>query len=162
LRCIIDANVLIDLSHGNVLPYLFKLSTQIVAPVVVLDEMIKPDREALLAMGLEQIDLTTNQFLEAARMSAADSRLSLSDCAALVAARDERITLLTGDQRLRTRAQEAGIEVRGVLWALDEIESAELLTGPALAVSLHKILEEGAWLPSDECAQRFKRWEGVK
>ena len=161
MRCIIDANILIDLSQGGVLPYLFRLPIQVEAPTVVLDEMIEPDRNILLEMGVKQSDLTAEQILEAARMNAADTHLSLGDCSAFIAARDEKIALLTGDRRLRKRAEETGIEVHGVLWILGEIEAAGLLTGPALAASLRRMLEEGARLPAEECAQRFKRWEGT-
>jgi rRNA-processing protein FCF1 len=159
LRCIIDANVLIDLSQGGVLHSFFKLPMEIAAPTVVLDEMIKPDRVTLLGMGLGQSPPTAEQFLEAAQMSAADARLSLGDCAALVAARDEKVALLTGDQRLRKRAQDAGVEVHGVLWVLDEIEAAGLMAGPALAASLRKMLDGGARLPDADVEQRLKRWE---
>ncbi len=159
MRCIIDANILIDLSQGGVLPFLFRLPIRIAAPTVVLDEMIKPDQETLLEMGLERSPLTVEQVLEAAQMSAADARLSLGDCAAFIAARDEKTALLTGDQRLRKRAEEAGIEVHGVLWVLDAIETAGLMAGPALAASLRKMLNEGARLPADEVEHRLKQWE---
>jgi predicted nucleic acid-binding protein len=159
LRCIVDANILIDLSQGEVLPFLFKIPMQVAAPTVVLDEMIRPDQETLLEMGLERSLLTVEQVLEAAQMSAADARLSLGDCAAFIAARDEETALLTGDQRLRKRAEEAGIEVHGVLWVLDAIETAGLTAGPALAASLRKMLNEGARLPADEVEWRLKRWE---
>lgn len=162
MRCIIDANILIDLSQGGVLLYLFQLPIQLVAPSVVLDEMIEPDRKVLVDMGIEQSDLTIEQYLEAAQMHAANNQLSLGDCAAFIAARDEKLTLLTGDRRLRNRAEEAGIEVHGVLWILDEIEVNELLAGPALAASLRQMLDEGARLPAGACEMRFKRWEGAK
>lgn len=159
MRCIIDANVLIDLSQGGVLSCFFNLQMEIAAPSIVLDEMIKPDRVALLQMGLVQSPLTAEQFLDAAQMSAADAHLSLGDCAALVAARDEKVALLTGDQRLRKRAQDAGVEVHGVLWVLDEIEAAGLMIDSALATGLRKMIDAGARLPDDEVNQRLKRWE---
>ncbi len=68
-------------------------------------------------------------------MRAEDSRLSLGDCSAFVAARDEGNSLLTGDKRLRDQAEDISLETHGVLWVLDEIEAAGLLNHAELAVS---------------------------
>lgn len=159
MRCIIDTNILIDLSRGNLLTWLFALPFQFAAPDGVLDELIEPDRERLRQMGLQRASLTTEQLLEAALLSAEHRRLSLGDCTALIAARDAQAMLLTGDAGLRALAQEQGVAVHGVLWVLDELEAAGLLGGPALAASLRLMLAEGARLPGDECNARLKRWE---
>lgn len=161
MRCVIDANILIDLNQGGVLRHFFGLPIQIVAPAFVLVEMFEPDGKALLELGVKQVDFTSDQLFEATQMNAANTQLSLSDCAAFILAREEKINLLTGDQRLRRRAEKAGIEVHGVLWVLDQIESAGQMAGPALAASLKKMLAEGARLPADECAKRFAQWEGT-
>lgn len=101
-----------------------------------MDEMIKPDRVSLIGLGLERAEMTPNHLIETAQAQAEHSRLSLGDCAALITARDLGATLLTGDQRLRQHAEEAGIPVHGVLRILDRIEAADLLTGPELAAAL--------------------------
>jgi predicted nucleic acid-binding protein len=93
------------------------------------------------------------------RARAADGRLSVGDCAALITVRDLGITLLTGDQRLRTRAEDVSVAVHGMLWILDQIEAADLLTAPELAGALRRILLEGVRLPNSECEVRFNRWE---
>lgn len=159
MRCIIDANILIDLSRGNLLAWLFSLPCQFAAPDGVLDELVEPDRERLRQMGLQHAGLSTAQLLEAARLSAEQRRLSLGDCTALIAARDAQAMLLTGDAGLRALAQEQGVVVHGVLWVLDELEAAGLLDDLTLAASLRQMLAGGARLPSDECNMRLKRWE---
>lgn len=159
MRCIIDANILIDLSRGDLLTWLFALPCQFAAPDGVLDELVEPDRERLRQMGMERAGLSTEQLLEAALLSAEQRRLSLGDCTALIAARDAQAMLLTGDAGLRALAQEQGVVVHGVLWVLDELEAAGLLIGPALAASLRQMLAGGARLPADECSARLKRWE---
>jgi len=160
LKCVIDANILIDLNNGGVLAKLFALALSVLAPDAVLDEMIEPDRNTLQHMGLGTITLSPTQLPETVRMHAEDARLSLGDCAALIAARDEGIPLLTGDKRLRDRAEAISLETHGVLWVLDEIEAAELLSQTELAASLQKMLDQGARLPAHECEQHFLRWSG--
>lgn len=159
MRCIIDANILIDLSRGDLLARLFALPCQFAAPDGVLDELVEPDRERLRQMGLQRAGLTTEQLLEAALLSAEHRRLSLGDCTALIAARDAQTMLLTGDAGLRTLAQEHGVVVHGVLWVLDELEATGLLDDSTLAASLRRMLARGARLPSDECDLRLQRWE---
>jgi predicted nucleic acid-binding protein len=139
LKCVIDVNILIDLNNGGILPRLFELALDVLAPDAVLAEMVEPDRNTLEGMGLGRIALSPTQLLEAARMRAEDSRLSLGDCSAFVAARDEGNSLLTGDKRLRDRAEEISLETHGVLWVLDEIEAAGLLNHAELAVSLQNL-----------------------
>ncbi|MBP8973382.1 MAG: DUF3368 domain-containing protein [Anaerolineae bacterium] len=159
MRCIIDANILIDLSRGDLLTWLFALPLQFAVPDGVLDELVEPDRERLQQMGLRRVGLSTEQLLEAAHLSAEQRRLSLGDCTALIAARDAQAVLLTGDAGLRALAQDHGVVVHGVLWVLDELEAAGLLNGSALAVCLRRMLAGGARLPADECSARLKRWE---
>jgi predicted nucleic acid-binding protein len=161
VRCIIDANILIDLSRGNLLTWLFALPFQFAAPDGVLDELVEPDRERLRQMGMQRAGLSTGQLLEAARLSVEHRQLSLGDCTALIAARDTQVVLLIGDAGLRALAQEHGVVVHGVLWVLDELEDAGLLNGSTLAASLRRMLAEGARLPADECSARLKRWENT-
>jgi predicted nucleic acid-binding protein len=162
LRCVIDANILIDLNNGGILAKLFALALGVSTPDAVLDEMIEPDRSRLQYMGLGTITLSPTQLLEVAQMHAENAQLSLGDCSALIAARDERVFLLTGDKRLRDQAETISLETHGVLWVLDEIEAAELLNHVELAASLQKMLDQGARLPAHECEQRFLRWSGTE
>ncbi len=160
MKCVIDANILIDLNNGDILPLLFKLTLLLSTPDLVLDELIKPDRITLLQMGVRKLVLSPEQLIEVVQMQADEPRLSLGDCAAFVRARDDKVMLITGDKRLREKAVEISLETHGVLWVLDEIEAAQLLNPPQLATSLQKMLDEGARLPYDECQKRFQRWTG--
>jgi len=147
VRCIVDTNILIDLNRGNLLEWLFALPFQFAAPDGVLDELREPDRERLRRMGLQRIALSTEQLFQAASLSAEHRHLSLGDCTALIATRTTQSVLLTGDAGLRRLAYQQGITVHGVLWVLDELEAAGLLSYAALAASLRQMLAAGARLP---------------
>ena len=159
MQCVIDTNILIDLNRGNLLIWLFALPYRFVAPDGVLDELQEPDRELLQRMGLQRIVLSMEQLVQAVLLSAKHRNLSLGDCTALIAARTAHTILLTGDAGLRKLAQQHGVTVHGVLWILDQLESAGVLQGHALAASLRQMLAEGARLPPEECAIRLKRWQ---
>lgn len=158
LRCVVDANILVDLNNGNVLPLLFRLPIEATTPGPVLDEMVIPSQAALLQLGLLRAGMSLEQLQEAADQHAQEPRLSLGDWAAFIVVRDENLVLLTGDQRLRNLAQAHGVIVHGVLWVLDYLDRLGLLTGPALANSLQQMLDKGARLPKHEVAERRKRW----
>jgi predicted nucleic acid-binding protein len=155
---ILDASIIIDLYLGSVLEKFLELPYQFAAPDQIIVELLDPAGEKVVLMGVARIALTSDQLREVFVMKAQYNRLSIGDVGAFLLARDMKAVLLTGDGLLRSLAESTGVAVHGVLWALDELEIAELLTGPALAASLHRMLDEGARLPTDECESRFRRW----
>jgi hypothetical protein len=66
--------------------------------------------------------------------------------------------LLTGDQQLRKRATDIGVEVHGVLWISDQIESAKAMAFDDLADALARLdADPLVFLPVGEVAQRIAR-----
>lgn len=65
---------------------------------------------------------------------------------------------MSGDGPLRRAASNEGVNIRGVLWALDELVAANELQPSEAAHSLKQILEAGSYLPKAECKIRFKIW----
>ena len=55
--------------------------------------------------------------------------------------------LLTNDGALRKSGQQSKLEVRGVLWILDELEAHALLSSIPLADALESMLKAGGRLP---------------
>lgn len=56
--CVVDANVLIDLYLSELLREFFNLSLDLVAPDVVIAELLQPDAEKVLSYGLRQAELS--------------------------------------------------------------------------------------------------------
>ena len=73
-------------------------------------------------------------------------------------ARENGWLLVTGDKKLRVAGQGQKLEVRGVLWILDELFRLDVVRGPDLAAALQAMLDRGARLPDTECNQRIKKW----
>jgi len=162
LRCVIDTSVLIDLWNGNLLRVVFELEVTLIAPTPILDEIQESGRNTLLALGLEHSIPSIDQLMAAKGMSINEPHLSLADCSAFIAARDNNWPLLTGDKRLRQKAEAESLEIHGVLWLIDWIEAEGKLENQALATSLRKMLDAGARLPVEECEKRIKRWSTDK
>jgi len=60
---------------------------------------------------------------------------------------------------LRKKAEQDRIQVRGVLWVLDSLVEAGIITYKNAASKLKRILDAGSRLPPDECSKRLDAWK---
>lgn len=157
--CVIDANIVIDLRNGGLLPELFRLPFQVVAPDVTIAELREPDGESLTEYGLKSRELSDDQVQEVVALAIRYRRVSASDLSALVLARALRATLLTGDKPLRQVAEQEGVAVHGTLWVLTELVRLEVITPSQAARALRRMLAQGSRLPWEECQRLLRQWE---
>lgn len=157
--CVVDANVLIDLYLSELLRELFNLSLDLVAPDVVITELLQPDAEEVLAYGLRQAELSGQQVEEVASLRSQYRRLSASDLSAFVLARSLNGTLLTNEGSLRRLAQQEELPVHGTLWLLDRMVEADVILPGRAAEALERMLSCGSRFPRAECKKRFQRWK---
>jgi len=158
-RCVIDASVLIDLARGDILDVLFRLEADWMISDLAMAELRAPSPHTVRGLGLRAVELEGQDVAHIIALGSRYPALSVYDRAHLVLAQREGAILLTGDRRLRAAAEEMKIEVRGTLWALDELVSAGLLTGRRAARALRTMLERGSRLPADESRKRLSTWE---
>ena len=156
--CIVDANILIDLHVGGLLQELFRLPFRLAAPDVIITELDEPDGEMLVEYGLESGELTSDQVLEVMALLARNRSVSANDLFALVLARVQRATLLTGDRHLTGVADREGVATHGTLWVLDEMVRLGIVAREQAAQALEQMLERGSRLPQVECQQRLRQW----
>jgi hypothetical protein len=97
--------------------------------------------------------------MRAARYFNQHKRLTLNDCFALTLAEDiEDSILLTGDGPLRAVAEGNGVEVHGVLWLTDELETHSIVPLRRLYDALRILHEDDlVFLPKDEVLRRIRR-----
>ena len=157
--CVVDANVLIDLHLSELLRELFNLSLELVAPDVVIAELLQPDAEEVLSYGLRQAELSGQQVEEVASLRAQYRRLSASDLSAFVLARSLNGTLLTNEGPLRRLAQQEELPVHGTLWLLDRMVESDVVPPGRAAEALKRMLSCGSRLPRAECKKCFQRWK---
>lgn len=157
--CVVDANVLIDLYLSELLRELFHLPLDLVAPDVVIAELLQPDAKEVLAYGLRQAELSGQQVEEVAFLRAQYRRLSASDLSAFVLARSLNGMLLTNEGPLRKLAQQEGLPVHGTLWLLDWMVESDVIPPGQAAEALKRMLSCGSRFPRAECKKRFQGWE---
>jgi rRNA-processing protein FCF1 len=139
-----DTSCLIDLRKGHLLDAFLELPYELVIPDVLLDDELLSFAKSEIALLRRKMTVATLDSESVERVGtiiAEVSSLSVYDGFAFVAAEERPgCILLTGDRRLRDRAEASDIECRGILWVVDEIRKAKTATMKALV----KALEPGA------------------
>jgi predicted nucleic acid-binding protein len=159
---VVDTNTLIDLYRGGVHRELFRLPFTVLAPDVIVAELIEPPGPALLDLGLQVVEFTSAEVLTVIDLSRTHPEVSINDLFALILARNRNVLLLTGDKRLRRIAEdEYGLDVHGTLWLLDQLVKHKIVPSPRAAIALRDMLKSGSRLPKSECDRRLRKWSPI-
>lgn len=157
-RYVVDANIFIDFHRGRLLAALFALPFVFLAPDVIVAELDVPEGQRLLGYGLRSVSLSGVEVAAVAALAQRHRAPSINDLFALILARIEKATLLTGDGAVRRLAESEGIAVHGTLWLLDELVRRGIVTPKQAARGLGQMIASGSRLPERECQQRMERW----
>lgn len=153
-----DTNIWIDLHRSGLLETVFALPHQFVTTDFVWRELKKPPGQELTGLGLVVEAFNGEEVATLFTLRQTLGNSSLADVSCYFLAKERGWTLLTNDGALRKSGQQSKLEVRGVLWILDELEAHALLSSIQLADALESMLKAGARLPENECHQRLGRW----
>lgn len=158
-----DTSCMIDLRKVNLLEALLELPYTFVMPNTLFeDELLCLTEQAKLTLcerGLEVRSLPGQSVSRAQQHFNEHRGLALNDCFALALAEElEDAILMTGDGLLRRIAGRNGIDVRGVLWATDELELHEVVPRRAIYDALRLYQDDDmVFLPADEIKRRLRR-----
>lgn len=155
---VVDANILIDIHHGNLTRSLFSMSFSLVTTDLIASELETPNYEHLMELGLRSIELSSDQIEQLVQLSLSYRKLSVKDLSALILAEEWSIPLLTNDRPLRDIATEVGVEVHGTLWILDKMVYLNLISPRDAAEALESMIAKGSRFPPSECSKRMRKW----
>jgi rRNA-processing protein FCF1 len=157
-----DANILIDLVKTGLLDHLFALKLRFATTNIILFELNEEQQAELgpyIHSGkLSVIEISDEEMMEIMRLSAEDRLLSEQDCSALYYAIREEAILLTGDKRLRTKAETKGVATRGILWVINQMVEERILTGTQACRYLDELIKANKRLPMEDCLKLKKNW----
>lgn len=157
-----DTNLWIDLHRAGLTQLVFGLPFEFIATEFVLRELDTPNGSELQALGLQTVLLEGSELLTLYDLKQSLNNSSLADVSSYYVAKREGWTLVTGDGAVRKAAQENDVDVRGVLWVLDELYDSEIASGAILACALETMLQAKARLPKVECRKRISHWRQSK
>lgn len=157
-----DTSILIDLAEGDLLGPWFALRIETHATDLVLAELRCESQwrhvSGFVEAGLIRRHATPPEEVVGLVAYAQAHGLSLADGSGILLARRLKADLLTGDRHMRGVAGADGVEVRGLLWILDQLVERGVLAKREASDRLEKILAAGSRLPREECAARIRAW----
>jgi len=103
--------------------------------------------------------LTGDELIDALDIQAEHQGLSLNDCSVWLQAKKINATLLTGDGLLRKRARNNNLEVRGILFIMDEIVAKGIVSKPTMANKIALLSQQNSRLPKVELDKRINLWK---
>ena len=162
LKCVVDANVIIDLHYGGILKDITNLPFDFVTPDIVLAEHSYPTPDEVLRAGVRVEELSGKLVQQAVDLAPQNRRLSIQDRFVFVLARHHGCLLITGDGRLRTLAAQQATECHGTLWVMDLMVEHGILSPASADTALEAILMKNARLPASECEERQKAWREMQ
>lgn len=160
-----DSICLADLRKASLLRVFLRLPFEILIPNTVFEYELHgftdAERKTMLDGGLQVVDVPGAQVARAREVIRARPRLSIHDGFAFALAEVHAgCVLLTSDAQLRVLAEESRIEVRSVLWVLDEIQRNRLTTSRTLHTALIRLAADTTVrLPKQELAAYLRRYE---
>ena len=154
-----DTNIWIDLHRCGLLETVFQLPHQFVTTEFVWRELHQPPGTRLTDLGLVLETLEQEEILELYSLRRDLGNSSIADVSCYLTARNRNWILLTGDKALRSSGFESDLDVRGILWLLDELYEHSLVNGDMLAAGLQQMIDQGARLPETECQHRIRFWK---
>lgn len=138
---------------------LFRLPYTVLAPDVIVAELLEPAGKTLLDLGLQSMDFSGADVMRVIELSRNHPEVSINDLFALLLAEIQGTMLLTGDKRLRCIAERHhNRQVHGTLWVLDQLIKRKLIPPSEASSALHKMIQSGSRLPKSECERRVRQW----
>ena len=124
-----DTSVLVDLERGSLLEASFRLPYQFSVPDLLYERELKNwSGGELRRLGLSVEELDGDGVQRALAYRQQTPALSLPDCFALALAQIRSWVLLSGDGALRQLAADEAVECHGVLWLLDQMHDADVVS----------------------------------
>ena len=135
-----DSSALIDLHRGEILQAFLNLPFELVIPDALLEQELlsfSKTELSILRKRMEVASLDGKGMEQVQEILKESPALSTPDGIALIVAQQQPgAILLTGDKRLRKKAESSNMECRGVLWVVQEIKKHKLASGKTLLKAL--------------------------
>lgn len=159
-----DANIFIDLHSVGLLDAFFSLPLVVHTVDFVVAEIRDAEQKKAVERHIEDGSLTVRDFNPAelseilGLQSTARSNLSFPDCSVWYYARKNGYALLTGDGRLRRKAEKDNVTVRGILYVFDRLVEEAVITPAVAADKLDELMSLNPRLPRNLVCERISRW----
>jgi predicted nucleic acid-binding protein len=162
-----DANILIDLAEIVLLDQFSQLAYELCTTDFVLAEIDAEQRiqlDRIIASGNITVIPTEmdEDYSSIIELLSNGRGLSFEDCTAWYYSQKLGGILVTGDGRLRTMAENSGIEVRGIIFLFDELLAQGIISCEEAIEKMQLLISVNTRLPMEIIRQRLKLWKRDK
>ncbi|MCU7491517.1 MAG: hypothetical protein ACM3UR_11265 [Bacteroidota bacterium] len=160
-----DANIIFSLLDSELMDLCLKLDYEFWTSDFVINEIEDTGQKRKIGKYVKdkRINIYSYNGEEVAQIFELSENRSLSDadCSVFLLTQIKNGILLSSDRALRAFATRNGIEVKGMIWILDELVKNKIMDPSAAAEKLEFIAENSMWLPASEVESRINRWKGM-
>lgn len=153
-----DANILMDIVKLDLTASFLALEFELYTTDFVFAEMEPEQQEQLLSDILIKIGANQEDMTAIFELSEQHAGLSYEDCSTWYFAQKMDGILVTGDGKLRTKARASGVEVRGMIYIIEQIKAQGLLPIADCIEKLSLLKELNDRLPMNEIENRIQTW----
>ena len=153
-----DANILMDIVKLDLTVSFLALEFELYTTNFVFAEMEPEQQEQLLSNTLIKIGANQEDMNAIFELSEQHVGLSYEDCSTWYFAQKMDGILVTGDGKLRTKARASGVEVRGMIYIIEQIKQQGLLPTVDCIEKLRLLRELNDRLPMNEIENRIQTW----
>lgn len=153
-----DANILMDIVKLDLTASFLALEFELYTTDFVFAEMEPEQQEQLLSDTLIKIGANQEEMNAIFELSEQHTGLSYEDCSTWYFAQKMDGILVTGDGKLRTKARASGVEVRGMIYIIEQIKDQGLLPIADCIEKLSLLKELNDRLPINEIENRIQTW----
>lgn len=162
-----DTNLWIDLNKLHLVPKTFELLNKVfcMEENMLKEEVIYPEDLAplLLQCGLQKVSMTETEFQKTFEYRSRHPKLSFYDATALSVAGERNWVLISGDGPLRKAAQKENIQIKGILWILEELCIQKLLDTRTLQQIGMQIKNDSSFrIPHSKVDELMKKYPSPK
>jgi len=154
-----DANILIDIVQLNLVEAFLALDNEMYTTDFVFEELEYFQKKVLISEKLIILKTNENELLHILELTSQHNGLSFEDCSVWYYAQKMDGILITGDGGLRTKAKASGIEVRGIIYIIEEIKNQNILEKLICVEKLEALKTLNNRLPVAEINKRIQLWK---
>jgi rRNA-processing protein FCF1 len=155
-----DANILIDLVKLHIEEAFLSLHVDLYTTDFVFSELTGIQQQSVTSDRLTVISTETPEdFGGIATLYNAHNGVSFEDCSVWYYTQKMNATLITGDRTLRKKVTQSGLDVKGILFILEEIKNQKLLPLNECILKLEELKLLNNRLPFAEIDQRIQAWK---
>lgn len=154
-----DANILIDIVKLDLIEAFLSLDFDLHTTDFVFEELEEHQQESLKSVRLRIIK-TENQddFMDIINLLNSNKGLSFEDCSVWHYTKKMNGTLITGDGILRKKVTNAGLNVKGIIYIMEEIKKQNKLPVNVCIAKFHELKIINNRLPKHEIDKRILDW----